>query len=51
MMDQNQRNIAETVGNLRVATDMLNELLDKINRQPAVLLRGSKQEKEPWSDE
>ncbi len=50
MMIQNQRNIAETLKNIRVVTQTLQELLEKINRQPSVLIRGSTANKE-WLDE
>ncbi|RLD09591.1 MAG: hypothetical protein DRI44_08140 [Chlamydiae bacterium] len=51
LMRQNQNNINITINNLRIATDSLNEFLDKINRQPALLIRGAKQEKENWNNE
>jgi len=51
LMLQNQNNINITINNLRIATDNLNEFLDKVNRQPALLIRGTKQEKETWDNE
>ena len=51
LMQQNQDNINITINNLRIATDNLNEFLDKVNRQPALLIRGAKPEKENWNNE
>jgi len=51
IMIQNQDNINITINNLRIATDNLNEFLDKVNRQPALLIRGAKQEEESWDNE
>jgi len=51
MMVQNQRNIAVTLKNLRDTTESMQELVEKINRQPSLLIRGSKEEKEDWNNE
>jgi len=51
LMQQNQDNVSITINNLRIATDNLNEFLDKVNRQPALLIRGAKPEKENWNNE
>jgi len=50
LMLQNQDDINSTINNLKIATDNLNELLDKLNRQPALLIRGADVEKENWND-
>jgi phospholipid/cholesterol/gamma-HCH transport system substrate-binding protein len=51
MMAQNQRAISDTLNNLRVATDSLGELLDKLNRQPGLLIRGRGETKKEWMHE
>ena len=51
MMIQNQRNIAVTLKNLRDTTESMQELVEKINRQPSLLIRGNQDGKEDWSDE
>ena len=47
----NQRAFSDTLANLRRATDSMNELFDKINRQPSILIRGGQPPKEPWINE
>jgi phospholipid/cholesterol/gamma-HCH transport system substrate-binding protein len=51
LMMQNQRNIAVTLKNLRDTTESMQELIEKINRQPSLLIRGSRDDKEDWSNE
>jgi phospholipid/cholesterol/gamma-HCH transport system substrate-binding protein len=52
LLVQNQREINDTLSNLRSATDSLTELLEKVNRQPALLLRGSREpQDEMWGNE
>ena len=48
---QNQRVVAQTLANMQQATYTLNELLEKINRQPAVLLHGQPQPEDEWNEE
>lgn len=50
MILQNQRAIAQTIQNLQKTTYTLNELLDKVNRQPAVLLHGTPHKENPWDE-
>ncbi len=50
MILQNQRTIAQTIQNLQKTTYTLNELLDKVNRQPAVLLHGTSNKENPWDE-
>ncbi|MCX7846963.1 MAG: MlaD family protein [bacterium] len=50
---QNQRAINDTLNNIRSVTDALRELIERLNRQPGILVRGARErerEKE-WSDE
>jgi phospholipid/cholesterol/gamma-HCH transport system substrate-binding protein len=51
MMIQNQRNIAVTLKNLRDTTESMQELIEKLNRQPSLLIRGSRNKEEDWSNE
>lgn len=50
---QNQRAINDTLNNIRGVTDALRELIERLNRQPGVLVRGARErerEKE-WENE
>ena len=50
-MVQNQRTISDTLNNVRGVTDALRELIERLNRQPGVLVRGAREREKEWSDE